>query len=58
MNALDNTGKAWSFPCSVHHDETTGTVVSVFWDEFVREKGVGQMKGGSQGKIYGGGDDI
>ncbi|GLT63676.1 hypothetical protein SLA2020_362220 [Shorea laevis] len=40
MNALDNTGKAWSFPCSVHHEETTGTVVSVCWDEFVREKGV------------------
>ncbi|GLT63678.1 hypothetical protein SLA2020_362240 [Shorea laevis] len=40
MNALDNAGKAWSFPCSLHHDETTGTVVSVCWDEFVREKGV------------------
>ncbi|GLT63674.1 hypothetical protein SLA2020_362200 [Shorea laevis] len=40
MNALDNAGKAWSFPCSVHHDETTVTVVSVCWDEFVREKGI------------------
>ncbi|GKV22691.1 hypothetical protein SLEP1_g32539 [Rubroshorea leprosula] len=33
MDALDKAGKAWSFPCSVHHDETTGTVVSVCWDD-------------------------
>lgn len=40
MNAQDNTEKAWSFPCTFHHDETTGTMVSVCWDEYVREKGV------------------
>ncbi|GLT63680.1 hypothetical protein SLA2020_362260 [Shorea laevis] len=40
MNALDNTGKTWNFPCTFHHDETIGTMVSVCWDEYVREKGV------------------
>lgn len=40
MNALDNNGKTWSFPCSVYQDESSGTVVSVCWDEFVRQKGV------------------
>ncbi|GKV21236.1 hypothetical protein SLEP1_g31233 [Rubroshorea leprosula] len=40
MQALDKNGKTWSFTCSVHRDETAGAVLSVCWDEFVREKNV------------------